>query len=172
MGDFVIVISIILFSSNVREVLGACETRTTAVTAWYRSQQSGNLDNFYTHSQSEMVTATTSLGYRYEGVIGYLYTALPVTNGATIYRYWTSNNDHFYSINSTEYLGMAPETFTFEGSPGYCSNVSGKGLCPIYKLYNPTTKHVLLTTNYNEMVYWQTNGFTYQYIMCYILCNA
>ena len=114
----------------------------------------------------------TSLGYWYEGVIGYLYTALPATNGATIYRYWTSNSDHFYSINSTEYLGMAPVTFTLERPLGYCSKVSGKGLCPIYRLYNHITKHVLLTTNYNEMAYWQSNGFTYQFVMCYILCNA
>lgn len=167
-----ILIPILIFSSFIREASSACETRTTAVTAWYRCQHSTSLDNFYTEWQSEMVTATTSLGYSYEGVIGYLYTALPAANGATIYRYWTSNGDHFYSINSTEYLGMTSTTFTLERSPGYCSKVSGKGLCPIYRLINPTTKHVLLTTNYNEMVFWQSNGFTYQYVMCYILCNA
>ena len=76
----------------------ACETRTQAVTAWYRA---GNtIDDFLTQSQAESVSSIVS-GRYYRGIVGYLWTSLPATNGIAMYRYITNNMGHFYTTNTT-----------------------------------------------------------------------
>lgn len=169
------IIMILALAVNfVRESMSACETRSTTVVPWYRAIQPAaqGYGTFLTQSQAGMLTILP--WYTYAGIVGYIYASLPVTNGATIYRYNINSLNHFYTVNSTEYLGLASgsNTFTAEVTPGYCSKVSGKGLCPVYRNWNPTLFAQWITTNYLEMVYQQSQGYTLTDIMCYIPCNA
>lgn len=76
-----------------------CETRGQDITAWYRAGNTN--DDFFTISQSEMTTAGIPGGRYYRGVVGYLWTTQPSTNGVAMNRYVTNNMGHFYTTNST-----------------------------------------------------------------------
>ena len=79
-------------------VHSACETRTQAVTAWYRAGNTN--DDFLTQSQGESVSSIAS-GRYYRGIVGYLWTSLPATNGIAMNRYVTNSMGHFYTTNTT-----------------------------------------------------------------------
>lgn len=79
---------------------GGCETRSVTVLPFYRTGNAA--DNFLSVSQSEMVTnAIAGLHMVYMGVVGYVYSSLPASNGMPIYRYLTNNIGHFFTTNST-----------------------------------------------------------------------
>ena len=168
-GSFVVVVTLAALLAQHSE--GTCETRATAVVPWYRAIQpaSQGYGTFLVQTQAGM--QSTLITYTYAGLVGYIYSSLSVTNGATIN---INSQKHFYTANSTEYLALTTGSYTFnaEGTPGYCSTVYGKGLCPVYHSWNPTLFAQWITTNYLEMVYQQSQGYNYMDIMCYLPCNA
>ena len=90
---------------------------------------------------------------------------------------WANTSFIIHRVNPRmllqEYLGWTKTTTTFtpEGIAGYCSSVGGKGMCPMWRLWNQAGTVHLHTTNYNEMVNAQANGYVLEYMLCYLLCQ-
>lgn len=77
----------------------ACETRVQGVYSIYRAGNTN--DDFLTTSQAEMIVAIPAIGFYYRGVVGYLWSSMPATNGISFYRYFTNNIGHFYTTSAT-----------------------------------------------------------------------
>lgn len=81
----------------------------------YRAYSQRQADHFYTANVSELINAISALGYRYEGISGYM-----ATTGSDFLRsYSGSLGDHFYTTDFQEWINSAvSHGYTLEGSAG------------------------------------------------------
>lgn len=119
-------------------------------------------DHFYTTSFMEADIASTSHGYKTEGILGYLErTAKPGTKN--VIRMWNPRaKKHFYTISTQEESSAKASGFVTEGTMGYIQHESiGRGdismpitietSWSVYRMYNTALQKHFYTTNRQEM---------------------
>lgn len=111
---------------------------TSVPHAWLRAYSSSAHDHFYTVDGTEMQKATTTLGYAFEAVTGYVFTTQE-TGSIPLYRLYSGKaSDHFYTADAQERdKAISKFGYTYEGISGY---VFASGVCgtqPLYRMYSP-----------------------------------
>lgn len=87
----------------------------------YRTWSPGASDHFYTTSAAERDNAVQHLGYRDEGVTGYVYSNDSKGDTVPFYRAWSGGqSDHFYTVNAVEMENAVRKLgYTYEGVACY-----------------------------------------------------
>ncbi|ABK14965.1 hypothetical protein Mthe_1183 [Methanothrix thermoacetophila PT] len=121
-------------------------------------------DHFYTTSYPEVQFAN-SIGYRYEGIAGYIY---PSNQDGTIplYRMY-GYGDHFYTTSYPEVQFANSIGYRYEGIAGYIYPSNQDGTIPLYRMYGYGDH--FYTTNYPEVQFANSIGYRYEGIAGYIL---
>lgn len=108
-------------------------------------------DHLYTTDSSELNGTTGNSSWKYERIIGYVYsTQIPGT--VPIYRYFSNNwKDHLYTTNSSELNGTAGNSsWKYEGIIGYTYNTQIQGTVPVYRYFSNSWKDHLYTPSPSE----------------------
>ncbi len=117
----------------------------------YRLWHPVKMKHFYTNSEGEATYATQRLGYKSEGLLGYLYNQ-PQQNMNTmaVYRLYNSAQDkHFYTSNELEAMEVLNKGYVMEGVLGYSSgDIERPRGAWVLRLYNPKINdHLYVVTN-------------------------
>ncbi len=104
--------------------------------------------HLFTHEYSEIRNATQNLGYKQEGITGYIM-ANQQANTSPLYRLLGPNGDHFYTANQNERNQALSQGYKDEGVAGYVANSQLPGTEPLYRMVNQKGEH-FYTTNPSE----------------------
>ena len=122
-------------------------------------------DHFYTTNFAEL--GGGNLGYKYEGIQGYVLRYSPPTT-TKLYRYYLGepSRDHFYTTNWYE-LGAGSGGYRYEGVAAYVYPNQDPGTVPLYRYYNKETIDHFYTTSWAELGAGRI-GYAYEGIAAYI----
>ncbi|GEM_PF-1808856 len=127
-------------------------------------------DHFYTSSAAEAQQAK-GLGYRMEGVTGYVETK-PSPGAEPLYRLVRQNGgrvQHFYTANPQERDAATREGYKLEGVAGYVASSQQAGTVALQRLEQPATGQYLFTTSQPEAQQAAARDqFRPQGVCCYI----
>ncbi|KAH7704481.1 hypothetical protein AAVH_28328 [Aphelenchoides avenae] len=119
--------------------LQTCKKSPTAL--FYRAYHADIHDHFYTTNAEEFAAAVKNLGYKNEGIVGFILPA-KAPNTVELYRvYHPETNDHFYTTSQPERANaIAQLGYKDEGIAGYVYQASAAGcpcpdLRPLYRVY-------------------------------------
>lgn len=134
-------------------------TPTSCLLPLYRLHNPQDGDHLYTTNMTEVYTATSSVGYVLEGIVGYV-SNYDASGDTALYRFLQkSNGIHFYTTSSAEETALAANAaFSYEGITGYVSSSSGSGLTEFYRLYNSHTGLHFYTSSSAEETSLTTSG--------------
>ncbi len=126
--------------------------------ALYRYYNPKSGKHFYTTSKTEGDGTVKSLGFKYEGLAGYVFAVKESDSQSPIYRlYNPSINKHFYTTNESEKNALTTNGYRFEGTIGYTAGVK-RGLS-MHRLYNSKTNDHLWTVDNLEADRAQKSGY-------------
>ncbi|KAJ7100315.1 hypothetical protein C8R43DRAFT_1141353 [Mycena crocata] len=134
----------------------------------YREFSSKIGDHFYTTSENEYTTASTSNGYFAEGVRAAVFTSqLPST--VPFLRLWNGAvNDHFYTTNTTEANTAATNGYIIENiTPMFVYPSQMCGAVPLYRLFSGAKVDHFYTTSTAERD--GMAGYNFEFIDGYVL---
>ncbi|KAH7717568.1 hypothetical protein AAVH_14983 [Aphelenchoides avenae] len=119
--------------------LQICKKSPTAL--FYRAYQADVHDHFFTTNADEFQNAIKSLGYKNEGIVGFILPA-KAPSSVELYRlYHVEQHDHFYTTSQPERANaIAQLGYKDEGVAGYVYQASAAGcpcpdLRPLYRVY-------------------------------------
>lgn len=128
----------------------------------YRSA-APNGSHLFTTSYPEQHNAVTNMGYKREGVTGYIEKNQG-PGDVPLYRLRGPNGDHFYTANPQErQTAITNSHYADEGVVGYIASAPEAGTQPLYRVFNPHSGEHFYTTNAGERQQllssgWQDNG--------------
>jgi hypothetical protein len=115
----------------------------------YRAVSPSTGGHLFTTSYSELKQAESSVGFKDEGIAGYIKRT-QAEGTEPLYRlYNPGNNDHFYTANPAERSSALASGYRDEGVAGYISSSQQPGTVPLYRLRNGQAGH-FYTTNPQE----------------------
>ncbi|KAH7717565.1 hypothetical protein AAVH_14980, partial [Aphelenchoides avenae] len=116
-----------------------CKKSATAL--FYRAYQADVHDHFFTTNADEFQNAIKNLGYKNEGIVGFILTA-KAPSSVELYRlYHVEQHDHFYTTSQPERANAISQLgYKDEGIAGYVYQASGAAcpcpdLRPLYRVY-------------------------------------
>lgn len=115
----------------------------------YRAYNASTGSHLFTHNASEERNAVSNLGYRSEGIAGYIMNK-QAPGAQPLYRMVGPNGDHFYTSNENEKNQAAAQGYRDEGIAGYIASSPQPDTVPLYRLVNPKTGEHFYTTNPSE----------------------
>ncbi|MCF7832484.1 MAG: FG-GAP-like repeat-containing protein [Candidatus Marinimicrobia bacterium] len=136
----------------------------------YRLRSDSDQDHFYTSNQFE-IPEYTDKGYRFESIIGEVFTEKQ-PNTVPLHRlYCPSEKNHFYTIrdNYEKLVTRTYNPYIYEGVVGYVYESEVENSIPLYRLRSDTQKNHFYTTNGKEKDNATKKGYRFERIECYIL---
>lgn len=124
---------------------------------FYRACHTASGGHLYTRDIAERDNATRVLGYRAEGIAGYLYGA-PFPGTVPLYRVYAAvGDDHFYTRDQSEAASAVAHGYVWEGLSGvagYLFPSAVDGSEPFYRMYGPESGTRSFHFNLSQMAGW------------------
>ncbi len=115
----------------------------------YRAYNPSTGNHLFTDSYKEEQNAITKLGYKAEGIDGYLdKTQRPGTE--PLYRLRGPNGDHLYTTNPAQRQQALQQGYKDEGVAGYVSASAQPNTAPLYGMVDPKNGEHFYTTSATE----------------------
>ncbi len=115
----------------------------------YRAYNPSTGNHLFTDSYQEYQNAVKNLGYRNEGVDGYLEkTQRPGTE--PVYRMLGPKGDHLYTTNPSQRQQAQQQGYKDEGVAGYVATSAQPNTAPLYAMVDPNSGEHFYTTNPTE----------------------
>lgn len=141
------------------------------VTAVYRLYNDIIQDHLYTTSLDEVGFAVT-IGYKFEGVMGYAYTVDGV-DFSPVYRLYSDLvQDHLYTMNADELESAESVGYEQEGIGWYAFDAAVGATAPVYRLYNDFVQDHLYTMNADERDALVSDGWINEGVLGYMFARA
>jgi hypothetical protein len=136
----------------------------------YRLRSDSNQDHFYTSNQAE-IPAFTDQDYRFESIIGEVFTEQQPNTVPLQRLYCPSENNHFYTIrdNYNKLITRSYNPYTYEGVVGYVYPSQIGNSIPLYRLRSDAQKNHFYTTNSKEKDNATKKDYRFERVECYIL---
>ena len=140
----------------------------------YRLLKTGTGNHFYTTSATERDHAVNHLGFKYEGIAGYVFST-QVTGSVPLYRLVLATStvlDHFYTTSAAE-RDNAVKTYSYkdEGIQCYVLPTQMKGTTPLYRLVNSKPDHFYTISSPEKDNAVKSYGYKYEGIASYIFAT-
>jgi hypothetical protein len=140
----------------------------------YRLLKTGTGNHFYTTSATERDNAVNHLGFKYEGIAGYVFST-QVTGSVPLYRLVLATStvlDHFYTTSAAE-RDNAVKTYSYkyEGIQCYVLPTQMKGTTPLYRLVNSKPDHFYTISSPEKDNAVKSYGYKYEGIASYIFAT-
>ncbi len=137
----------------------------------YRLLKTGTGNHFYTTSATERDNAVNHLGFKYEGIAGYVFST-QVTGSIPLYRLVLATStvlDHFYTTSAAE-RDNAVKTYSYkyEGIQCYVLPTQMRGTTPLYRLVNSKPDHFYTISSPEKDNAVKSYGYKYEGIASYI----
>lgn len=122
---------------------------TTSRGAWFRYNNPGVGDHFYTMNWNEL-NGGGSGGWSYEGVPGYMNFS-SATGTRAMHRYNNPGmSNHFYTVNFNT-LGNGGNGWTYEGISGYVPTSASSSTTNLYRYFHAGAGDHFYTTSFGEL---------------------
>jgi serine/threonine protein kinase len=140
----------------------------------YRLLKTGTGNHFYTTSATERDNAVNHLGFKYEGIAGYVFST-QVTGSVPLYRLVLATStvlDHFYTTSAAE-RDNAVKTYSYkyEGIQCYVLPTQMRGTTPLYRLVNSKPDHFYTISSTEKDNAVKSYGYKYEGIASYIFAT-
>ena len=161
--SFVILISLIVFPLIINS-----QTNTKPL---FRLRNDKIKDHFYTSDEVLKNKAVREKGYRFESIIGRVYTQEVEKTVPLHQLYSQKEKNHFYTVRSNyrKLTTRSSNPYKYEGIVGYVYPEEEVGTIPLYRLRNDSQKNHFYTINEKEKDNATKKGYRFERIECYIL---